>query len=75
MSVTPGRAPFGKAEFAAASRAMKGKVEFEGTSDVEEVKVLGDWAFCRTHLTVEIRMAGGKAMRRSGRRQSSGNCT
>jgi uncharacterized protein (TIGR02246 family) len=61
-----GQKPFGKAEFAAASRAMHGKVEFDGQSNVEEVKILGDWAFCRTHLTVDVKMADGKTMRRSG---------
>jgi uncharacterized protein (TIGR02246 family) len=74
-----GQKPFGKAEFAAASRAMKGNVQFEGQSDVEEVKVVGDWAFCRTHLTVDVKMADGKSMRRSGytlsvlRKEPTGN--
>ena len=74
-----GQKPFGKAEFAAASRAMQGKVQVDGVSTVEEVEILGDWAFCRTHLAVAATMPDGKAMRRSGytlsilRKQPAGN--
>jgi uncharacterized protein (TIGR02246 family) len=39
--LTPGREPFGKAEFAAASRGHK-QVRFEGHSDVREIRISGD---------------------------------
>ena len=63
--MVPGRAPFGKAEFAATSRGMK-DLRFEGRSEVEEIVVSGDWAWCRTHLTVTMTPPSGNAMRRSG---------
>ena len=41
-------------------------MRFEGTSEVLEVKVLGDWAWSRTHLTVRMTMPDGKENRRAG---------
>ena len=38
--MVPGREPFGKEAFAAASQAMKG-MRVEGTSDIRELEVLG----------------------------------
>jgi uncharacterized protein (TIGR02246 family) len=64
--MVPGREPFGKEEFAAASRGMT-DVWIEGTSDIQEMKVLGDWAYLRNRLTVTVTPAGGQAMlKRSG---------
>ncbi len=45
---------------------MKG-LDIEGTSDIEEVKVFGDWAYLRNRLTITIAPSGGQAMlRRTG---------
>ena len=63
--MVPGREPFGKAEFAAASQGMKG-VAFEGRSEIRELEVLGDWAYLRNHLDVAITPPGGATMRRQG---------
>jgi uncharacterized protein (TIGR02246 family) len=63
--MVPGQKPFGKEAFAAASKSMEG-VAFDGVSDVLEVKVLGDWAYMRTHLEVTMTPPGGQAVRRSG---------
>lgn len=63
--MVPGQPPFGKAEFAANSRQLK-DVRMEGKSNVEEVVVSGDWAWCRTHLTVTATPKDGPAARRSG---------
>ena len=60
-----GQPPFGKEAFAATSREMK-NVRMEGKSHVEEVVVAGEWAWCRTHLTVTATPPNGPAMRRSG---------
>jgi len=51
----------GKAAFAAAARAQSGQAapRFDGTSDIQEVKVLGDWAFIWTKLTVVVTPPGG----------------
>jgi uncharacterized protein (TIGR02246 family) len=61
-----GQAPFGKAEFAAAQTGLEG-ARIEATSNVREVQVSGDWAWCSTDLRVEMTPAGGgAAARRSG---------
>jgi uncharacterized protein (TIGR02246 family) len=62
--MVPGRS-FGKEAFAKASQSMQG-MTFEGRSEVLEVQVLGDWAWCRTHLTVSMTPPNGKPVRRSG---------
>jgi len=41
-------------------------VQMEGTSDIRELKVLGDWAYLRNYLTVTITPPGGEPVRRSG---------
>ena len=54
----PGRPPMrGKAEFAAAMRAMTGRVE--PTADIQEVRVSGDWAYCWNQITITIWPAAG----------------
>jgi uncharacterized protein (TIGR02246 family) len=63
--MVPGRAPFGKEEFAASSRAMLG-VLVEGTADIVELEVLGDWAWMRNRLRVEVTPPGGEKVVRSG---------
>ena len=53
-----GRPPMrGRNDFAAASKAMQARVE--GTADIQEVRVFGDWAYCWNQLTVTIHPAGG----------------
>jgi uncharacterized protein (TIGR02246 family) len=49
----PGREPFGKDVFRAGSEAMK-NVRLTGTSDIREIKILGDWAFIRNYIEVAI---------------------
>ena len=64
----PGRPPMrGKAAFADASKAMEGKVRFEGASDIQEVHVSGEWAYVWTQLTITVHPAdGGAPTHRSG---------
>jgi len=65
--LVPGAAPFGKAAFAEASRAMAdGSMELDGESEVLEVKVLGDWAFMTTRLRVTASRPGMPDMVRAG---------
>ncbi len=57
----PGRPPMTKAEFAAAS-ANQAKAEapkIEGVSEIQEIQVIGDWAFMRTKLKVSVTPPGG----------------
>ena len=62
----PGRPPMRKAEFAAASQGMEGKVRVEGVSDIQEVRVAGDWAYAWTQLTITMHPTTGDAIYRSG---------
>ena len=61
---TPGRAPFGKEEFASATRASAGNIRAEGTADVKEVRVSGDMAFCRAHLQIALKSPEGAVLKR-----------
>ncbi len=61
----PGREPFGKEAFAAAAQDMQG-VRIEGSSEIRELRVLGDWAYLRSYLEMSVTPPGGDAMRRSG---------
>jgi uncharacterized protein (TIGR02246 family) len=65
--LVPGQPPFGKDEFAEHSRGMDG-VHVEGSAEIEEIEVLGDWAFLRNRLTITVTPDGsGEAMlKRSG---------
>jgi uncharacterized protein (TIGR02246 family) len=63
--MVPGREPFGKEVFAAAAQTMKG-ASMQGTSDIRELEVLGDWAYLRNHLNVTMTPQGGKPVRRAG---------
>jgi len=63
--MVPGREPFGKEAFAAASRSMTG-VRMEGSSDIRELVVLGDIAYLRNHIAMTITPPGGTPVRRAG---------
>ena len=63
--MVPGREPFGKEAFAAASQLMK-DVRSEGSYDIREIKVLGDWAYLRNYITVTMTPPGGEPARRAG---------
>ncbi len=63
--MVPGREPFGKAAFAAASDAMK-NVRIDGKADIRELEVLGDWAYIRNYLEMTITPNGREPVKRSG---------
>jgi uncharacterized protein (TIGR02246 family) len=65
LFIVPGREPFGKEAFTAASQSMRG-VRFEGSYDIREIKLLGDWAYLRNYLTVTMTPPGGEPVRRAG---------
>lgn len=59
----PGRTPMiGRAAFAEASNANANaggeRPEFEGTSEIQEIKVLGDWAYIWAKLKVVVTPPG-----------------
>ena len=67
--LVPGRPVMRKADFAAAARAQSGQgaPQFDGSSEIQEIKVLGDWAFMWTKLTVVVTPPGGaQSMTRAG---------
>jgi len=76
--MVPGRQPFGKEAFIASSQNME-DVRFEGRSEPQEIRVLGDWAWIRNYLEVTITPPQGKPLVRSGytltilQRNSAGN--
>jgi uncharacterized protein (TIGR02246 family) len=63
--LVPGVEPFGKDVFAANSAGMKG-FGIEGKSEIQELEIVGDWAWMRTRLRVAVTPPNGKEMVRSG---------
>lgn len=63
--MVPGKEPFGKQEFVANSQKMN-DVKMEATSDIQEIKVLGDWAWMRSFLKVRFMPPGGSTTVHSG---------
>lgn len=63
--MTPGNEPFGKEKFAAASASQR-DMRIEGRSDIQELRVLGDWAYLRNRLEVTMTPPGGEPVRRAG---------
>jgi len=63
--LVPGLEPFGKDVFAANAAGTKG-FRIEGKSEIQELKILGDWAWMRTRLRVSITPPNAKEMVRSG---------
>lgn len=58
-----------KADFARAAQAQVGKdaPRFDGNSEIQEIKVLGDWAFMWAKLTVIVTPPGAaKSITRAG---------
>ena len=58
-----GKPPMRKSEFAAAARAQASgnAPTFDGTSDIQEIVVAGDWAFMWSKLRVVATPPGGGA--------------
>jgi uncharacterized protein (TIGR02246 family) len=63
--MTPGRAPFGKTEFAADVERTKG-MAIDARAEVQEIEVFGPWAYIRNHVRVEITSPGQTPKRMSG---------
>ena len=55
--MVPGRAPFGKTEFAAGSQEQQGAL-VDGTCDIRELEVAGDWAYVRNYIEVSLARPG-----------------
>ncbi|MBO0860809.1 MAG: SgcJ/EcaC family oxidoreductase [Chloracidobacterium sp.] len=67
--LTPGQPPMiGKEAFAAASKAQSQQpFEIDGVSDIQEIRVFGDWAYMWTKLSVAVKPTkNAKPIRRAG---------
>ena len=65
MFIVPGQAPFGKAEFKAASEAMH-KMSLDGHAEICEIHVFEKWAWMRNHIEIEMREPGKAPVQRRG---------
>jgi uncharacterized protein (TIGR02246 family) len=63
--MVPGQQPFGKDAFAAASRGMA-DIAIDGSSEIVELHVSGEWAYLRNRIEISATPKGGGATRRSG---------
>jgi len=76
--MVPGQEPFGKEAFAKASQSMS-DAKLEGTSEILELQVLGDWAFIRNRIDLTIIPPSGEHIHKSGytltllRKEADGN--
>jgi uncharacterized protein (TIGR02246 family) len=65
LFLTPAREPFGKEAFKAASEAMRA-LKMDGHAEIEEMRVLGDWAWIRNHIEMSLTPPEGEPVHRSG---------
>ena len=65
--LVPGQPPMrGKAAFAASQTALQ-QFTLDATSEVQEIRVFGEWAYCWTRLSVVITPRdGGATVKRAG---------
>ena len=68
LFLVPGQPPFGKDAFAQAARQQaQAALQFDGASEILEIKVLGDWAYLVSKLSVTARQPGqDRAITRRG---------
>jgi uncharacterized protein (TIGR02246 family) len=59
--MVPGQEPFGKEAFEGT-----GSMQIEGSSEILELRVLGDWAFIRNRIEMTVTPPSGNPVRRSG---------
>ena len=60
-----GQAPFGKEAFAQSAKGMSG-MNMEGSYEIAELQVNGDWAFLRNHIHMTITPPNGQSLAREG---------
>ena len=65
LFMVPGREPFGKEEFRAASEAMR-NLRLDGRAEIREIEVLGDRAWIRNHIDLTLTPSDGAPLHRSG---------
>ncbi|HEX4159154.1 MAG TPA: SgcJ/EcaC family oxidoreductase [Rhizomicrobium sp.] len=65
LFIVPGQEPFGKDAFRAMSEGLQG-MQMEGTADIRELEIRGDWAWLRNFIDITLTAPGGRPVRRSG---------
>ena len=65
LFMTPHGEPFGKAEFEVRSEGMRG-FRIDGHADIREIEVVGDWAWVRNRLSIDVTPPDGETSHRSG---------
>jgi uncharacterized protein (TIGR02246 family) len=65
LFLVPGQEPFGKEVFASSNAKMR-ETRMEAESDIQEIKVLGDWAWMHNFLRVTFTPPDEKSTIRSG---------
>ena len=63
--MVPNKEPFGKEEFSQSYEGMKG-TKMKTESDIQEIKIISDWAWMRNFLRVTFTDANGKSSTHSG---------
>ncbi|KGU72373.1 hypothetical protein X888_3213 [Burkholderia pseudomallei MSHR4377] len=69
--MVPGKPPFDKAAFAAASRdahptrAPNAAPRIDGRYRIDELRVLGDWAYLRNFIEIDVTPPAGEPVRRA----------
>ena len=63
--MVPGKEPFGRERFAQNYEQLK-DTKMETTSDIQEIKILGEWAWMRNFLRVTFTPIGGESTEHSG---------
>jgi uncharacterized protein (TIGR02246 family) len=65
--LTPGQPPMRKEEFVKGFETMVEKMDLVSQSNIQEIIVTGDYAYCWSHLSVIVTPKnGGNSIRRSG---------
>jgi uncharacterized protein (TIGR02246 family) len=65
LFTVPGVEPFGKQAFATALAGMK-DARLEGKSEVQELRILGDWAWLRNRIEIVATPSSGEPVHRAG---------
>ncbi len=60
-----GKEPFGKEVFGSASKQQQ-NMNIDGTSEIKEIKIIGNWAYMRSFIKIKMTVNGGEPIHRSG---------
>jgi uncharacterized protein (TIGR02246 family) len=63
--IVPNSEPFGKRRFAEAAATMR-DVKLDGSAELIELQILGDWAFGRARIAISLTAPDGNTANRSG---------